>query len=169
MNQQSLDNAIILKPDLYHIKNIFSSDEIFDISERLDRETEWNQLSLQEIQSRQTLAWKDHGLLDHVWCLINNLDFSAFGLKFTHVSIWKDQHPYCITKHIDNDQVKAAMQIYLSSGPEYIGTWFDDVEIPFVTNTGYIMNNKNKLEHQMKHPVPRNLIRYSLYALFDYV
>ena len=42
-------------------------------------------------------------------------------------------------------------------------------EIPFELNTGYIMNNRNKLPHKMKHPVPPNQTRYSVYALFDYV
>jgi hypothetical protein len=61
------------------------------------------------------------------------------------------------------------MQIYLSNGPKELGTWFEDIEIPFVQNTGYIMTNRNKLKHGMKVPVPSGFTRYSLYALFDHV
>lgn len=169
MNQHALDLATLLKSDLYHIKNIFSESELEYILTSLPTQTNWQLVDLHETQPRYTLQWTTDGLVDYTWCLINLLDFSNFGLKFTHVSIWRDQHPYCIRNHVDNDQVKAAMQIYLSTGMPDSGTWFDTTEIPFELNTGYIMNNRNKLPHKMKHPVPLNQTRYSVYAQFDYV
>lgn len=169
MNQYALDSATLLTPDLYHIKDIFSESELAYTLTSLPMQTNWQMIDLQETQPRRTLQWETDGLVDYTWCLINNLDFSRFGLKFTNVSIWRDQHPYCISDHVDNDQVKAAMQIYLSTGMPDTGTWFGSTEIPFELNTGYIMNNRNKLPHGMKHPVPLGQTRYSLYALFDYV
>jgi hypothetical protein len=169
MNQHSLDSATLLKSDLYHIKNIFLDSELEYVLTSLPTQTNWQTVNLQEMQPRHTLQWESDGLVDYTWELINHLDFSKFGLKFTNVSIWRDQHPYCICNHVDNDQVKAAMQIYLSTGMSNTSTWFDTIEIPFELNTGYIMNNRNKLPHKMKHPVPLNQTRYSVYALFDYV
>jgi hypothetical protein len=169
MNQHALDSATLLKSDLYHIKNIFSESELEYVLTSLPTQTKWQILDLQETQPRRSLQWESDGLVDYTWELINHLDFSKFGLKFTNVSIWRDQHPYCIRNHVDNDRVKAAMQIYLSTGMSNTCTWFDTIEIPFELNTGYIMNNRNKLPHKMKHPVPLNQTRYSVYALFDYV
>lgn len=169
MNQSALDNAVLLKPDLYQVTGIFQSNELSYILQELEHVTEWEKVRLQENRPRDSVQWINDGLLDQVWCMMNQLNYSRFGLKFTHVTLWKDQHPYYIGTHVDNDQVKAAMQIYLNPGPIELGTWFEDVEIPFVQNTGYIMNNRNKLKHGMKVGVPEGFIRYSMYALFDYV
>ena len=82
--------------------------------------------------------------------------------------IWKDQAGYKIDNHFDNDQVTAAMQIYLSEDRADLGTWFENsVEIAFKQNTGYIMHNRNRLIHGMKKPVPDSYSRLSVYALFD--
>jgi hypothetical protein len=169
MNQSALNNAVLLKSDLYQITDIFQSDELSHVLQELEHVIEWEKVKLQETRPRYSVKWIDNGLLDQIWCLLNELDYSKFGLKFKHVSLWKDQHPYFIGQHVDNDEVHAAMQIYLSNGPKELGTWFEDIEIPFVQNTGYIMNNRNKLKHGMKVPVPNGVDRYSIYALFDYV
>ena len=168
MNQSALNNAVLLKPDLYQITDIFQPDELSHVLQELEHVTEWEKIKLQENQPRYSVKWIDNGLLDQVWCMLNNLDYLRFGLKFTHVTLWKDQHPYYIGPHIDNDRVSAAMQIYLNTGPIELGTWFEEIEIPFVQNTGYIMDNRNKLKHGMKLPVPAGFTRYSLYALFDH-
>jgi hypothetical protein len=169
MIQQALDNATLVKSDLWSINNIFTDIELSDLLDKIELEKNWQTVDLQENLPRRSLQWVDNGLLDHVWTMINQLNFSSFGLKFRNVDIWKDVAPYCIKDHVDNDRVVAAMQIYLNSGPENLGTWFQDSYIPFVANTGYIMNNKNKLVHGMKTAVPDNFVRYSLYALFDTV
>jgi hypothetical protein len=169
MNQQSLNNSTVIKPDLWAVKDIFTNEELDSLINKIKLETNWQTVELQEDLSRLAVQWVDKGLLNHVWDMINQLDFSKFGLKFRNVTIWKDVAPYCITNHADNDRVVAAMQIYLNSGPENLGTWFEESYIPFIANTGYIMNNKNKLVHGMKNAVPDNFVRYSLYALFDTV
>jgi hypothetical protein len=169
MNQFALNNAVLIKPDLYQVTDIFQPNELSYILQELDHVTEWEKVRLQESMPRDSVRWIDDKLLDQVWCMLNELDYSRFGLRFTHVTLWRDRHPYCIGTHVDNDQVQAAMQIYLNSGPIELGTWFEDIEIPFVPNTGYIMDNRNKLPHGMKSPVPVGFVRYSMYALFDHV
>jgi hypothetical protein len=101
--------------------------------------------------------------------MLNDLDFSKFGLKFKYVTIWKDSAGYMIPSHKDNDRVKGSMQIYLNDIPQNLGTWFEDIEIPFIKNTGYIMKNTHKPEHGMKAMVPADLVRYSLYVWFDII
>ena len=82
--------------------------------------------------------------------------------------IWRDHEGYTISNHVDNERVVAAMQIYLSPTLTTLGTWFlDDIEIPFVQNTGYLMHNRNAMVHGMKNTVPSGYTRISLYALFD--
>jgi hypothetical protein len=169
MNQHAIDNATMLRPDLYIIKNLFDSDVLNDLLAQLELETQWEHQFLQERLPRRTLRWVDDGLLDKVWCMLNDLDFSRFNFKFANVSIWKDLPGYCIKPHVDNDRVKAAMQIYLSDLPREFGTWFEEIEIPYVQNSGYIMNNQYQPWHGMKTPVPDGIVRYSLYARFNHV
>jgi len=169
MNQSALDNAVCLTQDLYHVHDLLNEHTLATILQQLELQTHWQSVLMQENKPRKSLSWIDNGLLDQIWCMLDKLDYSRFGLKFTHVSLWKDQHPYFIGQHVDNDQVSAAMQIYLNSGLAELGTWFEGIPIPFVPNSGYIMHNRNKLKHGMKHAVPPGFVRYSLYALFDYV
>jgi hypothetical protein len=166
MNQSSLDNAVLLKPDLWSISNVIDPATLTQILCEAESETDWVPVELQETKPRSALAWKTDGLMDRIWEMINELDFSKFELEFKTVSLWRDYPTYYITEHVDNECVQAAMQIYLSPGPAEIGTRFETVEIPYVPNTGYIMRNQNKLKHSMKRPVPWGVTRYSLYALF---
>jgi hypothetical protein len=169
MKQSAIDHAVMLRPDLYSIKNLFEPDVLSVLLNKLNLETNWQLQENQEFLPRRTLSWLTDGVLDEVWCMLNTLDFSRFKLKFLNVSIWKDLPGFCSGPHIDNDRVKAAMQIYLNDLPKELGTWFEETEIPYVQNSGYIMNNQNRPKHGMKHPVPDGLVRYSLYARFDCV
>jgi hypothetical protein len=169
MNQSAIDNAVMLTPDLHRIENLFKFDTLDVLLKKLDAETNWQLQELQENMPRRTLPWQTNGVLDEVWCMLNELDFSRFGFKFTNVSIWKDLPNYCIPKHVDNTCVQASMQIYLNSLPRELGTWFENIEIPYIQNSGYIMNNCHQPLHGMKYSVPANSVRYSLYARFNRV
>jgi len=169
MLQQSIDNAVLVKSDLWTVCNVFDDATLDNILARLELETEWALFEKQENLPRVCLPWNSDGLLSEIWSMADELDFSNYGLKFKTVTVWKDSAGYKIGPHKDNDRVVAAMQIYLNNGPENLGTWFEDTEIPFVKNTGYIMKNKNKILHGMKHGVPVGTTRYSLYAWFDLI
>ncbi len=168
MNQQALDNARQLLPDLWSIQNLLSNDELEEILNRVNNETSWEPVNLQENLNRKMLAWHTDGLCDLLFCKLGELDFSRFGLELRTVTVWRDLDGYFIKNHVDNDRVVAALQFYLSASQPGIGTWFaDTIEIPFVQNTGYLMHNRNKLEHGMKNPVTGGYSRISFYALFD--
>jgi hypothetical protein len=168
MNQQALDNAQQLLPDLWSIQNLLSSDELKEILDWIGRETLWESVHFQENFNRKMVAWQIDGLCDLLFCKLAELDFSRFNLSLRTVTVWKDSSGYFIKNHVDNDRVIAAMQFYLSDSQPGLGTWFaDTIEIPFVQNTGYLMHNRNKLQHGMKNPVTGTYSRISFYALFD--
>lgn len=169
MLQQSINDALLIKPDLWAVKDIFDPVLLEHILDRVELEPDWTKVEKQERLPREALPWKTNGLLDSIWEMVNELDFSNYGFKFRTVTIWKDSAGYMIPPHVDNDRVVGSMQIYLNNVPSNLGTWFEDIEIPFVKNTGYIMNNKNKPLHGMKQPVPNNVTRYSLYAWLDLI
>jgi len=168
MNQSALDHAIQLHPDLWHVKNLLSQDELQALTSQVLLETQWQKVDLQEHFNRETVILNTVGFLDWLWTRLNSLDFSKFGLTFRTVVIWRDSEGYTISGHADNERVTAAMQIYLSPTRLDLGTWFEDeIEIPFVQNTGYLMHNRNKIQHGMKNTVPPNYTRLSFYTLFD--
>ena len=168
MIQQSLDTAQQLHPDLWAIQHLLSDDELKEILDRVVHETQWGKVDLQEHFNRKHIVWQSDGLCDWLFCKLAELDFSRFGLLLRNVTIWKDTAGYTIENHVDNNRVVAAMQIYLSDSYTGLGTWFaDTIEIPFVQNTGYLMHNRNQLEHGMKNTVPPGYSRISFYALFD--
>jgi len=151
------------------VKNFFDTELLQDILNQIEVQTDWQMQELQEHLPRSTLYRIPNGLVDNIWSMLNDLDFSKLGLKFKHVTIWRDSAGYIIPEHEDNDQVNGAMQIYLNDIPQNLGTWFEEIEVPFIKNTGYIMKNTNKLRHGMKRAVPAHTTRYSLYAWFDLI
>jgi hypothetical protein len=169
MTQSAIDNAVELSTDLWQVVDFFPTEMLAKIMSTVEQETQWDLQEMQEHMPRRVLPWKTNGILDDIYGYLDSLDYSKFGIKFANVRIWKDLPGYCISPHIDNPGVQASLQLYLNPGPKEIGTWFDDVEIPYVQNSGYIMNNRLKLSHGMQHPVPENFTRYSLYALFTNV
>jgi len=168
-SQQAIDSVCLASTDLWMVKNFFETAVLEDILNRLDSETDWHQEQQQEHLPRKVLWWTPGSLLDDIRSHLNTLDFSEFGLKLSNVSIWKDSAGFMISEHVDNDGVKAAMQIYLNDLPQNLGTWFEEVEVPFIKNAGYIMKNTNKPRHGMKAMVPEHTTRYSLYARFDLI
>ena len=168
MNQCSLDTAQQLCSDVWLIQNLLSNHEITEMLDRISHEDHWQKVDMQEHLDRKQVVWQADGLCDWLFCKLAELDFSKFNLLLRTVTIWKDSPGYIITNHFDNDRVVAAMQLYLSHSYPNIGTWFSNsIEIPFVQNTGYLMHNRNHIEHGMKSQVPLGYSRISFYALFD--
>jgi len=168
MNQSSLDNAHQLHSDLWSIQNLLSDNEIKEILNGVSQETLWGEVDLQQHLNRKQCIWQTEGLCDWIFCKLAELDFSRFDLLLRNVTIWRDTAGYTIKNHTDNNRVVAAMQIYISDSCPELGTWFTNtIEIPFVQNTGYLMHNRNQLEHGMKNLVPLGYSRISFYVLFD--
>ena len=167
VRQQAIDDALLIDTDLWTVKNLFDDEILEEIVLRLDNEKSWTAVEMQEHLNRKCLPWNKDEIVADIWSMINTLDFSKFGFNLQSLTVWKDSEGYTIGDHSDNERVVGAMQIYLNTVPKELGTWFGKNEIPFVKNTGYIMNNKNKPRHGMKTMVPPNITRYSLYVYFD--
>ena len=163
-SQQAIDSARLVKTDVWAVKNFFEPAVLEDILTQIEIETEWSEQPMQENYPRKALYSTTSGLIDNIQGILDDLDFSKFGLRFAFVAIWKDSAGYTIPPHVDNDGVKGAMQIYLNDIPQNLGTWFEEIEMPFIKNTGYIMNNTTRPKHGMKEIVPDHMTRYSLYA-----
>lgn len=168
MKQESIDSAEIIKPGLWSVKDVFDLDYLNATLRRIEQETVWVPMGLQKKSQRRCLPWTN-GLIADLKETIDSLDFSKFGFKLNTITVWKDTAGYIINEHVDNDRVIGSMQIYLNDAPRNLGTWFGDTEIPFVQNTGYIMDNKHKALHNMRCVVPIGVSRYSLYTWFDYI
>ena len=97
--------------------------------------------------------------------------FNDKDMEFDGSIIWKDVYPYKIEKHSDRDLIKASIQIYLNDNPfADLSTKFlyNDTIIspPYKANSGYLTNNRAKLEHWMTTDIPKDFERYSLYVIW---
>lgn len=161
-SQQAIDNATLLTQDLWAVTNVFEAHTLENILVRVENETAWLKAKFQDHLPRRSLSM-DSDLYKDIRETVKELNFSKFGFTYHSLALWKDSAGYKIDEHSDNEEVIGAMQIYLNDAPCTLGTWFGETEIPFVKNTGYIMDNKNRPEHSMKDIVPDNITRYSMY------
>jgi len=175
MIQESLDNAVEIVPGLWSVNNLFEENELDELFQRIENEPEenWGVCRFgaynQSNNSRLELKWITDGVLDDIWVKLDSLDYSRFGFKFRTAIVWKDYEGYRISEHADSEHIIGSMQIYLNNAPENLGTVFGEHALPFIPNTGYIMDNIYKRLHKMPNAVPKGVTRYSLYALFDYM
>jgi len=100
---------------------------------------------------------------------------TAMGTKYQYmgVSLWEDTASYSIPKHVDNDGLNAAMQIYLPSDncalPNTGTIIYDGIQeyqVPFIPNTGYFISNSNTTVHSSGLPVKLGHVRRSVYFYF---
>lgn len=137
--------------------------------------TDWQSVLYQETYVRKSISWIPETVIEETHMVMEGLTDSINTLfnkteKFSGISIWKDVHPYSIKKHVDNDKVGTAIQIYLTSGPSNLCTVFEHnsstISAEYKKNSGYTMDNMYKVIHSMETPVPRDHTRYSLYAIW---
>ena len=166
VSQEAIDNALLVKSNLWAVKNLFDPETLTNIAARIEEETNWHPQEMQEHLPRFRLDYNCK-LHNDIHKILQELNFSKHGLKYETFTVWKDTAGYIIREHYDNDSVIGAMQIYLNDAPANLGTWFEENEFPFVKNTGYIMNNQTKLRHGMRYSVPNGITRTSIYAYLN--
>jgi len=86
-------------------------------------------------------------------------------LNFMGVTLWKDDVDFKMKQHLDNAQVKIAVQIYLDNRKSP-GTQFGNRLIQYGQNRGYIMYNNPDMLHGVPDQTPHEG-RLSIYALFQ--
>jgi hypothetical protein len=104
------------------------------------------------------------GLTDHLNQLFKRQN------KFLGLSVWKDDGSFQIAPHTDNPVIDIAIQIYLNGDDNKdLGTKFQldtVVTIPYKTNHGYLMDNRQNIRHFYDGKAPEDYYRYSLYAIW---
>lgn len=126
---------------------------------------------------RHKLAWDPESVVEeiHEVCqlitpMLQELD-PTIPIVFDGITLWRDQGGYDLGWHTDNPAIHLTMQIYLNGSLTNPGTEFKtdegSITAPFVPNTGYFLDQRSvRPMHRLSHAVPKNQIRYSLFALW---
>jgi len=136
----------------------------------------WQGQEGQEYKNRLKINWvpdspieEAHIIMEHLTESLNK-KFSRNN-KFIGISVWKDQEGYFISQHIDNKDIDVAIQIYLTGETENLGTTFEynnlSLQAQYQKNCGYLIDDSQQLVHSMSTVVPKDHIRYSLYAIWS--
>lgn len=135
----------------------------------------WEQVARQEYANRRSVSWIPDSVVEETHMVFESITPSIENLlqrnqKFDGISIWKDQYPYQIKPHADQREIGSAIQIYLNSCKDNVVTsfsWGDSVLKPKNrANCGYFIDNHGQVIHWLESPVPKDFIRYSLYAIW---
>jgi len=177
----SLKSSAIVCPGLLHVSELLDpvllvklQDYIFD--DRLVWERQEDPLALSRYFGRKKINWIPDSVIEETHMVLDGLtDYlnQRFNKqnKFEGLSIWKDEHTYQVSLHTDNPKIDMSVQIYLDGNDTMdLGTSFqlDDtvIKLPYKTNCGYLMDNRQKISHFYNGKSPENYHRYSLYAVW---
>jgi hypothetical protein len=142
-------------------------------------EIDWQVEMYQEQLNRSKINWIPDSVIEEVHIVLENLTLELNqkfnrNNKFLGITIWKDQEGYTIHKHDkDNEIIDIAVQIYLTENLTELGTNFEynneTIQVNYRKNYGYLYDNSRGVPHYMSVPVPKEHIRYSLYAIWSKV
>ena len=175
-----LNSSEIVCPGLLHVLELLDpallvklQDYIFD--DKLVWERQEDPLSELKYFGRKKINWVPDSVIEETYMVLNGLtDYinQRFDKqnKFEGLSIWKDDYTYQVPLHIDNPKIDMSIQIYLNGDDNMdLGTRFyldTVVKIPYKTNCGYLMDNRQKISHFYNGKSPKDYHRYSLYAIW---
>lgn len=175
-----LETSKIICPGLLHVTNFLNSDLLLKLQAYIfDGNLPWN---LQEVHDnsgylggRKKINWVPDSVVEETHMVLDSLtDYlnQRFNRKnrFSGLSLWKDNYSFKITPHTDNPVIDLAIQVYLNSNNEKLGTKFyldqNLFEIPYEVNGGYLMDNSCRIMHSYEGSLDTNYYRYSLYAVW---
>jgi len=160
--------------DLYQLDHFFTQDLLEKLVGYAEQASNWQKVELQEYTSRYSIPWDADSVIEETYLIFDGLtnslsDLFGKSLKLTGIQLWQDNEGYTIAPHVDNERVGYSIQIYLTEGIDHLGThFFSDttVEIPYIVNTGYVTSMAQRIKHGMTKSVPKNHVRYSVYAIW---
>lgn len=173
--RDSLNNRKGTGLDYVHsLNNVFSIDMIEKIRKEFESNTEWTTVHLQEKLPRKAIPWKSESVVEEVHSVFQALEqevsviFSK-QLKFQSVNFWQDSPGYSINPHLDNNRISVAVQVYINEADPLLGTeMYKDGDVfyklPWIPNTGYILNNTPNSIHGMR--TTGNTNRQHVYAIY---
>lgn len=124
---------------------------------------------------RKKLNWVPDSVIEETHIVLDGLteylnQLFARQNTFGGLSIWKDEYSYQVPLHTDNPKIDISMQIYLNGNNDMdLGTRFQldrIVTVPYKTNYGYLMDNRQNIGHFYDGKSPEDYYRYSLYAIW---
>jgi hypothetical protein len=184
----ALKNSRQITPQLKFIQNAFDQPLLLKLKEYFNTNYH-SELWIPETtpcglvmtdRSRYKIAWDPDSVVEeiHEVCyamtpLLQELD-TKVPVKFDGITLWRDHGGYDLNWHTDNPAIHLTMQIYLSGSLNNPGTEFkidpESIVAPFVPNTGYFIDQRIvRPTHRLKHAVPANQLRYSLFAFWKNV
>ena len=176
----SLKSSSIVCPGLLYVSELLDpvllvklQDYISD--DKLVWERQEDPLAMSTYFGRKKINWIPDSVIEETHMVLDGLtDYlnQRFNKqnKFEGLSVWKDEHTYQVPLHTDDLRIDISMQIYLNGDDSMdLGTRFQVntvVKIPYKTNHGYLMDNRQNIKHFYNGKSPKDYHRYSLYAIW---
>lgn len=177
MNITAVDD----KKDLFLVENILPADIIHEIQQQDFSVYPWELQQGQENWRRRKLLPPADSCLHKIDPYLNSVRLEiadilnvAFTRTFCWSSFWYDSVGFTTDMHLDGS-LPIAMQLYLKSGPENLGTvfyhsnavpWKIRYKFPYRANTGYIMLNNPDQWHAVPSVLGPGQERLSSYTYF---
>lgn len=175
----SLKSSETVCPGLLCISNLLDSDLLVKLQNYIfDESLIWgsqeHHVGAGYHYDRKKINWVPDSVIEETHMVLEGLTdyinqcFTRQN-KFLGLSIWKDEYSYQVPLHTDNPVIDISMQIYLNDNNMDLGTRFqlDTVfTIPYKTNHGYLMDNRQNIQHFYDGQSPKDYHRYSLYAIW---
>ena len=170
-NFPNLENSMIV------VKKFFNNEILKQLLEFCESTDEWQDAydtAGQVIKNRKKISWKLDSILEVSHVILENITpqmSKIFNkdLKFNGVDLWKDMPGYTISKHTDNPEFNASLQIYIKNLP-YLSTVFEHNGITVTDpnpGNGYLADNTVGIPHWLNGIVPENYERFSLHATWS--
>jgi hypothetical protein len=173
MNITAIDDLA----DLFQVDSVYPQDLLdkFAVVDHL--QTDWRKEDWQAEYPRRRLIYSAESIYAQlencVKAHLRNLSkITGINIIACDTGFWLDLPGFSMAPHLDNEGVKASMQVYLNINESSLGTVFyhsdgsTRYQSPYVKNTGYVMINGPQQTHGMSYPVPDNSYRISSYTWF---
>lgn len=177
-NNKQLSASILNRVDIglpwaYKIENVFTNALLEKIKIKFNSNTQWEKVNLQNDKNRNLIKWEPDSVIEEVHNIFESCqdivsDVFKRKVVFKSVNFWKDLPGYTISPHIDNQQISIAIQVYIGESTALAGTelYLDNkqfTKLPWINNTGYILNNTPVSVHGMTIPSSQRTSVYGIY------
>lgn len=163
-------------PHLFFLNNFLNTEILAKVCNFISRpELPWQTVELQQYRNRQSISWIPDSVVEELYYTFANLTVAieetvSRKQVFDGINIWKDQFPYTIKKHSDQNSIGSSLQIYLNHCDIDLTTHFSYNEKILkpnnISNSGYFLDNNGKVMHWLENTVPENFARFSIYAIW---
>jgi len=173
---QVLNNLSNLQNSVTVVKNFFNQTMLDQLLEFCETTESWQDIIVGGgvIDYRKKISWETDNIVEVSHTVLENVTpqmSKIFNkdLKFNGVDLWKDMPGYTISKHTDNPEFNASLQVYIKNLP-YLKTVFEFngiLETDPSPGSGYLADNTTGISHWLDGVVPENYTRFSLHATWS--